>query len=54
MNMQERIIVLETKFIELENRIKEYESDKQWFIRGVGAILLGAIIGLVIKNGGGV
>lgn len=53
-SMQERLATLEAKVIELEHRIRDYESDKQWLVRGVGAILLGAIIGLVIKNGGGI
>jgi hypothetical protein len=51
-SMLERLVVVETKLIELEARIRDYESDKQWFVRAIGGILVGAIAGILIQKNG--
>jgi hypothetical protein len=50
MNTPERILMLETQLARLEDRLKEYESDKRWLVRVVGTILIGLVAGLIIKN----
>lgn len=53
MEIIERLAVLESEIKSLQTRMAKYDDERSWLVKLVLGILIAAVIGIVLNNGGG-
>lgn len=53
MEIIERLAVLESKIEQLTARLEKYDDERTWLVKLVLGIIIAAVIGIVLNQGGG-
>jgi hypothetical protein len=52
MDVLERLAVIEVQIKTLESRLAQYDEERAWLVKLVLGIIIAAVLGVVLSNGG--